>query len=74
MNHSRRVLVTGCASFIGSNLVERLLVEGYEVTVLDSLSSGRMENLDHVKNNSRLTIHRVDVSNFAEIKSSFEGV
>jgi len=42
---STRVLVTGGAGFIGSHLVDRLIKEGFEVTVLDNLSTGRMENL-----------------------------
>jgi len=41
----RRVLVTGGAGFIGSNLVRRLLLEGARVTVLDDLFTGRLENL-----------------------------
>ncbi len=40
-----RVLVTGGAGFIGSHLVERLHKLGYEIRVLDNLSSGRRENL-----------------------------
>lgn len=40
-----RVLVTGGAGFIGSNLVDRLLAEGDEVVVVDDLSSGRRDNL-----------------------------
>lgn len=40
-----RALVTGGAGFIGSHLAERLLREGWEVTVLDNLSSGRRENV-----------------------------
>jgi UDP-glucose 4-epimerase len=40
-----RALVTGGAGFIGSNLVDRLVAEGHEVTVLDDLSTGRRENL-----------------------------
>lgn len=39
-------LVTGGAGFIGSNLAGRLLREGYQVTVLDDLSSGHACNLD----------------------------
>jgi UDP-glucose 4-epimerase len=41
----RRVLVTGGAGFIGSNLCDALLAEGAEVTVLDDLSVGKAENL-----------------------------
>ena len=40
-----RVLVTGGASFIGSNLVDKLVQLGAEVTVVDDLSSGKLENL-----------------------------
>jgi UDP-glucose 4-epimerase len=41
-----RSLVTGGAGFIGSNLVDALLAEGDEVTVVDDLSTGRRQNLD----------------------------
>jgi UDP-glucose 4-epimerase len=43
-----RVLVTGGAGFIGSHLVQRLAERGDEVTVLDDLSTGRHENLEHL--------------------------
>ena len=43
--HGCRVLVTGGASFIGSNLVDKLVQLGAEVTVVDDLSSGKLENL-----------------------------
>jgi UDP-glucose 4-epimerase len=42
---TERVLVTGGAGFIGSHVAERYLAEGFEVTVLDNLSSGRRENV-----------------------------
>lgn len=42
-------LVTGCAGFIGSNLVETLLKEGQSVTGLDNFSTGFQHNLDQVK-------------------------
>ena len=45
----RRILVTGGAGFVGSNLVKRLVRERAKVTVLDDLFTGRVENLpaDH---------------------------
>ena len=41
-----KVLVTGGAGFIGSNLARLLLERGHEVTILDNLSSGYRQNLD----------------------------
>ena len=43
-----RALVTGGAGFIGSHIVRRLLATGYEVRVVDNLSTGRLSNLDEV--------------------------
>lgn len=45
----RRVLVTGGAGFIGSHLVEQLVLFGAQVSVLDDLSHGSLDNLDAVQ-------------------------
>jgi len=39
------ILVTGGAGFIGSHIVDRLLTDGFEVTVIDNLTTGRLENV-----------------------------
>jgi UDP-glucose 4-epimerase len=74
VNGLQRALVTGGAGFIGSHLVERLLDDGHEVIVLDNFSTGREENLEHVNNSRRLTVHRADISNHEEIESLFEEI
>ena len=45
----KRVIVIGGAGFIGSHLVDGLLVKDNDITVLDNFSTGRPQNLDHVK-------------------------
>ena len=45
-----KVLVTGGASFIGSHLVDKLLSLGASITVVDNLSSGKLENLHKSRN------------------------
>ena len=52
-----RFLVTGGAGFIGSHLAQRLIQRGDRVTVLDDLSTGRLNNLEHLKSSGRLDFH-----------------
>jgi UDP-glucose 4-epimerase len=42
-----KILVTGGAGYIGSNLVDELMAEGHDVYVVDDLSTGRIENVEH---------------------------
>ena len=47
----KHVLITGGAGFIGSNIVEKLLNSDVKVTVLDNLSTGRIENIEEFSQN-----------------------
>lgn len=55
----KNALVTGGAGFIGSHIADALLAEGCTVTVLDNLSTGRLSNLEHIKD--RITFHKGDI-------------
>jgi UDP-glucose 4-epimerase len=67
----RRALVTGGAGFIGSNLVDGLLARGVDVTVLDDLSTGRLENLTPALN-AGARLHRGSVTDPAAVARAFE--
>jgi len=53
-----RVFITGGAGFIGSHLADRLITDGAEVLILDNLSTGSIENVDHLIDNPRFK-HRI---------------
>jgi len=54
-------VVTGGAGFIGSHLAERLLKEGFKVTILDNFSSGKMKNIQHLKDHPSLVVIKEDL-------------
>lgn len=63
MDTAAKVLITGGAGFIGSHLAEALLEKGHEVTILDDLSTGRMENISHLEKHPRFHIVIGDILN-----------
>ena len=67
-----RVLVTGGAGFIGSHIVDRLLNEGYRVSVVDNFSTGSLENL--VGNRSgNLTLIKGDIRDSRKVRLAVKG-
>ena len=64
----RKILVTGCAGFIGSNLCSDLLREGYEVLGVDNLMAGMLENVP-----AGVVFHELDIRH-SGIVPLFEGV
>ena len=72
MSKKKISLVTGGAGFIGSHLVDLLLKLGNEVIVLDNFSTGRAENLDHVKDQIQLI--ECDISESGNWQNNFHNV
>ncbi len=61
-----RLLITGGAGFIGSHIAERALAKGWQVAVLDDLSSGRRENVP-----ANATFFQVDIRNRDAVMDAF---
>jgi dTDP-glucose 4,6-dehydratase len=57
-----RALVTGGAGFIGSHLCDALLAEGYLVVAVDNLLTGRISNLEHLRNEVNFEFLQVDIN------------
>ena len=66
-------VVTGGCGFIGSHMVDRLLAEGHQVRVIDNLSTGRVENLEHQKDNPNLSLLEADICDSKKIEPVFDG-
>ena len=58
-----RFLITGGAGFIGSHLTERLLAQGHEVTCIDDLSTGSIDNLTAVRQHTRFHFYSDTIFN-----------
>jgi UDP-glucose 4-epimerase len=68
-----RHLVTGCAGFVGSNLVDRLLGDGHEVVGLDNLSTGRAEFLAPARQNRRFSFIDGDLLDRERLRQAMHG-
>jgi len=67
---AKNILVTGGAGFIGSHMVDRLILQKHKVRVLDNLSSGRLDNLENSLKNPNLTFIECDLKKPRDIEKS----
>lgn len=70
----RKILVTGGAGFIGSNLCEELVKKGNYVVCLDNFSTGRIENIQGLLDNNRFKLIEGDIRNLDTCLEAVNGV
>ena len=69
-----KILITGGAGFIGSNLCEYFIAKDYEVVCLDNFSTGHLQNLDGVIDHTNFNLLEGDIRDFDECKKAMLGV
>jgi UDP-glucose 4-epimerase len=67
------VIVTGCAGFIGSSMVDRLLAQGYRVTGVDNFSTGQRRFLEGALNNPTFKLIEGDLLDLPVLTKAFSG-
>jgi UDP-glucose 4-epimerase len=68
-----KIIVTGGAGFIGSHMVDKLIAGGNEVTVIDNLSSGKMEFLKHHDQDPNFKLVKLDMLELDKLKNEIKG-
>jgi dTDP-glucose 4,6-dehydratase len=63
----KRILITGAAGFLGSNLCDRFIKEGYHVIGMDNLITGDMKNIEHLFKLEHFEFYHHDVTKFINI-------
>jgi len=71
--NNMKAIVTGGAGFIGSHLVDRLIKDGYSVSVVDNMSCGTMENLKQHAGNPKFKVYSADIRDAEELNRIFAG-
>lgn len=69
-----KILVTGGAGFIGSNLCEELLNQGYDVVCLDNFSTGHRKNIETFLSNPKFKLIEGDIRNIEDCEKALIGV
>jgi len=70
----KRILITGGAGFIGSHLCDFLIEGGYQVTCVDNLITGNMENIKHLLREKHFEFIKHNVTNYINIKGRIDYV
>jgi nucleoside-diphosphate-sugar epimerase len=70
----KRFVVTGAAGFIGSHMVDRLVGQGVEVVGFDDLSSGSLENIEHLRDRPEFELRILDICDGIDVEGPVDAV
>ena len=70
---SKKAVVTGGAGFIGSHITEEMVRRGWRVIIIDDLSSGKIENVQHLLKESQVDFVRGSISDLPLLQNLFAG-
>jgi UDP-glucose 4-epimerase len=73
-NNAKKIIVTGCAGFIGSNLVDFFLRKNFIILGIDNLSTGNKSFLVNAKKNRNFSFIKEDLLNFKKIVKYFKNI
>lgn len=68
-----KFIITGCAGFIGSTLVDRLLLLGHEVIGVDNFSTGQRKFLEYASRSPNFSLREIDLLDLHDLKNAFSG-
>lgn len=71
---NKKILVTGGAGFIGSNLCDKLIQLDNEVVCLDNFATGKKSNIEHLLNHPKFTLIEGDIRNLEDCNKAVKGV
>lgn len=69
-----KVLVTGGAGFIGSNICDRLIELGYNVVCFDNFSTGKIQNIEHLIINPFFKLIKADIRDLDQCREAMNGI
>lgn len=72
MSERKRILITGAAGFLGSNLCDMFIAKDYHVIGMDNLITGRMENIEHLFPLENFEFYNHDVSKYIHIPGKLD--
>ncbi len=72
-NNQKKAIITGGAGFIGSHIADELASRGWHISIIDNLSSGKIENIEHLLAGKRVDFLKGDITDLALLRDLFSG-